>query len=87
MWHDLLAIVPVGLALGLLAFGRYGGRSTQPNRKTIVLVGVAAILGGPVAISLLGLGGWLLVVATLTACFTAYAISRGGPGRPAAPSS
>ena len=85
MWRDLLAIVPVGLVLGLLAFGRYGGRSTEPNRKTIALVGVAAILGGPVAMQLLGLGGWLLVVATVTAGFTAYAATRGGPRRPTAP--
>jgi hypothetical protein len=78
MW-DLLALVPVGLALGLLAFGRYGGRTTEPNRKTILIVGIAAILAGPVAIEILGFGQWLIVVATATGALTVYAVTRGGP--------
>jgi hypothetical protein len=85
MWRDLLVLVPVGLAMGLLAFGRYGGREGQPNRRTIVLVGVGAIVAGPVAIGLIGFAAWLLVVGTATAGLTVYAATRGGPGRPAAP--
>jgi hypothetical protein len=85
MWRDLLAIVPVGLVLGLLVFGRYGGRPTQPTRRTIGAVGFAAILAGPVAIELLGFGNWLLLVGAATAVLTVYAAGRPWLRRPAAP--
>jgi hypothetical protein len=82
MW-DLLALVPVGLAMGLLAFGRYGGRENEPSRRAVVIVGIAAILAGPVAIEVLGFAQWLIAVATATGALTVYAVSRNGP-RPAA---
>jgi hypothetical protein len=85
MLGEMVAIVPVSLVLGLLAFGRYGGRTTEPNRRTVVLVAFGAVIAGPVAIELLTFTGWLLASGTATAAVTVYAALRGGPRRPAAP--
>ena len=81
MLTDLLLLVPVGLALGLVAFGHYGERRPEPTPLRVVLTVLATILLGPVAVGLLGLFLWLLGVAAVVASITALALLRD----PAAP--
>src|SRR4051794_28498686 len=48
MWTALVTLVPVGLALGLLAFGRYGERRPPvPTARSVATVAAAALLMGP----------------------------------------
>jgi hypothetical protein len=63
----LLSLVPVGLGLFLLAFGVPERRLLRPNPRNAVLVGVVAVLVGPVALLTLGVAGWLTVIALLVA--------------------
>ena len=76
MLTDLLLLVPVGLALGLVAFGHYGDRHPQPTPRRIALTAVATIVLGPVAAETLGLFLWLLSVAAVAAAITALALLR-----------
>ena len=76
MLTDLLLLVPVGLALGLVAFGHYGDRHPQPTPARIALTAVATIVLGPVAVQALGLFVWLLSVAAIAAAITALALLR-----------
>lgn len=73
---DLLLLVPVGLALGLVAFGEYGDRRTEPTPTRIALTAVATIVLGPLAVETLGLFVWLLGVAAVVAAITAIALLR-----------
>ena len=63
----LLSLVPVGLGLFLLAFGVPERRMLAPTPRNAVLVGVVAVLVGPVALLTLGVAGWLTVIALLVA--------------------
>jgi hypothetical protein len=76
MFTDLLILVPVGLALGLVAFGRYGNRDPEPTPARIALTAIAAVLLGPVAVDALGLFVWLLGVAAVVAAITMIAMLR-----------
>lgn len=81
MLTDLLLLVPVGIALGLLAFGEYGGRRAEATPARIALTAVATIVLGPVAVETLGLFVWLLGVAAVVAAITALALLRTPPPR------
>ena len=76
MFTDLLLLVPVGLALGLLAFGHYGDRRPEPTPRRIAATAVATIVLGPVAVEALGLFVWLLGVGAVVAGITALALLR-----------
>ena len=76
MFTDLLLLVPVGLALGLLAFGHYGDRRPEPTPGRIAATAVATIVLGPVAVEALGLFVWLLGVGAVVAGITALALLR-----------
>ena len=76
MLTDLLLLVPVGLALGLVAFGHYGDRRPEPTPARIGLTALATIVLGPVAVQALGLFVWLLGVAAVVAAITALALLR-----------
>ncbi len=76
MLTDLLLLVPVGLALGLVAFGHYGDRQPEPTPGRIALTALATIVLGPVAVQALGLFVWLLGVAAVAAAITALALLR-----------
>jgi hypothetical protein len=80
MLTDLLILVPVGLALGLVAFGRYGDRGyPEPTPLRIALTALAAVLLGPVAVEALGLFVWLVGVAAVAAGITMIALLRTPP--------
>ena len=66
--------VPVLLAFALIALAHDG---TFTPRRT-AQVTVAAIVAGPVMMSLLGFSGWLLLVTLAVAALTAYAARRTG---------
>ena len=68
----LAALVPILLAFTLIALAHDG--DLRPRRMAQVLG--AAVLAGPVAMTLLGFGGWLLMVALSVAALTAYALRR-----------
>jgi hypothetical protein len=68
----LAALVPILLAFTLIALAH--DDELRPRRMAQVLGG--AIIGGPVAMTLLGFGGWLLMVALSVAALTAYAARR-----------
>ena len=73
---ELIAFIPTLCALSLVVFGLGGYQPTAP----IVLWTVAgAIMGGPVAVTLFGFLGWLLIVLAGTLACTAYAASRPRP--------
>ena len=63
----VLSLVPVGLGLFLLVFGVPERRLLAPRPRNLVLVGVLAVLVGPVALLSLGVAGWLTVIALLVA--------------------
>jgi hypothetical protein len=73
---DLLLLVPVGLALGLVAFGEYGDRRPEPTPARIAVTALATIVLGPLAVNSLGLFVWLLGVAAVVAAITALALLR-----------
>jgi uncharacterized membrane protein len=77
MWTALVTLVPVGLALGLLAFGRYGERRPPaPTAKRIAPVAVAAVMGGPVAVAVLGFVLWLVCIIIVAAALLMVAMLR-----------
>jgi hypothetical protein len=83
MLGSLLTLIPVGVALGLLTFGRYGDRRPVPfTPGRIVPVGVVAVLLGPVAVTVLGVFVWLLGIAILVAAIAMVAMLRPPPAPP-----
>lgn len=64
----VMSLVPVGLGLFLLTFGLPERRLLAFTPRNTVLVGIAAVLVGPVALIELGLAGWLALIALLVAC-------------------
>lgn len=76
MWATLLTLVPVGLVLGLLAFGDYGAGWREPTRTQIAAVAAVAVLAGPVASAVLGLFGWLLAILVAVCVFVIVAMLR-----------
>jgi hypothetical protein len=83
MWATLLTLVPVGLVLGLIAFGEYGDRRVEPTRGRIAGTAVAAVLLGPVAVQFMGLFLWMAGVLVVVCGVTMVAMLR-SPGRRAA---
>lgn len=80
MLTDLLILVPVGLALGLVAFGHYGDRPyPEPTPARIALTAIAAVVLGPVAVEALGLFVWLVGVAAVVCSIAAVAAWRTPP--------
>ena len=80
MWVSLLTLVPVGLVLGLLTFGRYAGRTpAPPTPGRIVPVAALAILIGPIAVAALGLFQWLLLLVVLVGGIFMFALLRTPP--------
>lgn len=73
---DLLLLVPVGLALGLVAFGHYGERRPEPTPARIAATALATVVLGPLAAQVLGLFLWLLAVAAVAASIAALAVLR-----------
>lgn len=63
----MLSLVPVGLGLFLLAFGVPERRLLAPKPRNLILVGVLAVLVGPVALIGLGVAGWLTLIALFVA--------------------
>ncbi len=61
----ILSIVPVGLGLFLLVFGVPGRTLLEPTPRNLAGVGLVAVIVGPVALLVLGLLGWLVVIALL----------------------
>jgi MFS family permease len=83
MLGSLLTLVPVGVALGLLTFGRYGDRTPVPlTPGRIVPVGIVAVLLGPVAVTVLGVFVWFLGIAILVAATAMVALLRTPPPAP-----
>jgi hypothetical protein len=76
MWAAFLMIVPTGLVLGLVAFGHYGRRNVRPTRRSVFVIGLAAILLGPVAVLTLGFFTWTLLVGVGVAALTVLAALR-----------
>jgi phosphatidylserine synthase len=80
MWASLITLVPVGLVLGLLTFGRYAGRTPAPvTPGRVVPVAAVAVVMGPVAVSALGFFAWLLVVMIVVAAGLMVATLRTPP--------
>jgi hypothetical protein len=83
MWAVFLTVVPVGLVLGLLAFGRYGGRTPPPPTPGRVLpVAIATVALGPAPAVAFGLAGWLLLITFLIAGLLIVAMLRTPPPAP-----
>jgi hypothetical protein len=77
MWTALDTLVPVGLALGLIAFGRSGvGRPPVPTARRVVPGAAATIVLGPVAVASLGFLNWLLCVVIAAAALLMVAMLR-----------
>jgi hypothetical protein len=76
MWAAFLMIVPTGLVLGLMAFGHYGRRDVRPTFRSVFVIGVVAILVGPVAVLALGFLTWMIVVGLGVAALTMLALLR-----------
>ena len=73
---EFIAFIPTLCALSLVVFGLGGYQPTAP----IVLWTIAgAIMGGPVAVTLFGFIGWLVMVVAGTVACTAYAAGRRRP--------
>lgn len=82
MWTALVTLVPVGLALGLLAFGRYGERRPPvPTARSVAPVAAAALVVGPLAVALLGFLLWLVCVVIAVAAILMVAMLRTPPLR------
>jgi hypothetical protein len=81
MFTNLLILVPVGLALGLVAFGRYGDHHAEPTPLRVALTALAAVILGPVAVDAFGLFVWLLGVGAVVAAITMIAMLRPPPPR------
>jgi uncharacterized membrane protein len=82
MWTALVTLVPVGLALGLIAFGRYGERRPPaPTTRSVAPVAVAALVLGPVAVATLGFLLWLVLVVLVAAAILMVAMLRAAPLR------
>ena len=82
MWTALVTLVPVGLALGLLAFGRYGERQPPvPTARSVAPVAAAALVVGPLAVALLGFLLWLVCVVIAVAAILMVAMLRTPPLR------
>jgi hypothetical protein len=80
MWAPLITLVPVGLVLGLVTFGRYAGRTPAPlTPGRVVPVAVIAVLLGPVAVSALGFFQWLLLLLILIGAILMVATLRTPP--------
>lgn len=76
----LATLIPVGLALGLLLFGSYGTHrppALTPGR--VMPAVVAAVVLGPVAASVLGLLGWLVLLFVCVAAIGLLAVLRPPP--------
>ena len=76
MFTDLLLLVPVGIALGLVAFGHIGDRRPAVTPARVAATAVATIVLGPVAVEALGLFMWLVGVAAVVCAITAVALLR-----------
>ena len=75
---DLIIFIPTLCALALVVFGLGGYQPTAP----IILWTIAgAIMFGPVAVTLFGFVGWLLMILAGTVAATAYAANRHRPLR------
>jgi hypothetical protein len=82
MWTALVTLVPVGLAMGLIAFGRYGERRPPaPTARNVGPVAAAALVLGPLAVAVLGFLGWLVLVVVVAAAILAVAMMRTAPLR------
>ncbi|MEA2292556.1 MAG: hypothetical protein QOE86_195 [Solirubrobacteraceae bacterium] len=82
MWTALVTLVPVGLALGLLAFGRYGERRPPaPTARSVAPVAAAALVLGPLAVAALGFFIWLVCVVIVAAAILMFAMLRTPPLR------
>jgi hypothetical protein len=73
---ELIALPPVAFALWLLACAP-GCLDRLAVRERIGVVTGAAILLGPLALALLGVFGWLLLLAILTVAMTVFAAAGG----------
>jgi MFS family permease len=83
MWASLITVVPIGLALGLLTFGRYAGHTPAPATPGRVLpVAILTLLLGPVALSALGVFTWLLLLLVLVGLILMAAMLRTPPTPP-----
>lgn len=69
-------LVPTGLVLGLMAFGHYGRRDVRPTSRSVLVVGLIAILVGPVAVLAVGFLTWMLLVGLGVAGLTMLALLR-----------
>ena len=69
----LFSLIPTAVALGLLLYGLGGHQPTLPRNLWLF---AAAILVGPVAITLLGFAGWLLMVTAATFALVAFSVLR-----------
>jgi len=82
MWTALVTLVPVGLALGLIAFGRYGERRPpEPTARSVAPVAVATLVLGPLAVAALGFLMWLVCVVIVAAAMLMVAMLRTPPLR------
>jgi len=69
----LFSLIPTAVALGLLLYGLGGHEPTLP-RNLWLLAG--AIIAGPVAVTLLGFVGWLLMVTAASFALVAVSVLR-----------
>lgn len=76
MLATLLTLLPVGIVLGLLAFGDHGGPRLDPTPGSFAAVATLAAILGPVAVSAIGLFLWLLFVALGVSLLTLVAVLR-----------
>jgi hypothetical protein len=80
MWASVITIVPVGLVLGLLTFGRYAGRTPAPATPgRVVPVAAVAVLVGPVAVAALGFFQWLVALLIVVGAILTVATLRTPP--------
>jgi len=76
MLLSLITVAPIGLVLGLLAFGSHGPRALRPTPGAMSAVAVLAFVIGPVALNVLGLFGWLLALAAVSGAIVVVAMLR-----------
>ena len=69
----LFSLIPTAVALGLLLYGLGGLAPTLPRNLWLF---AGAILVGPVAVTLLGFVGWLLMVTAATFALVAFSVLR-----------